>query len=94
MACEHGHDHDDGTFCPSCFLLPVFLSIFYSIYYFLQPLLGPLFIQNVWNPIKGIKAKVDNLASKNADGSCCGKSKSDEATLNEALADDGKEKTE
>jgi len=92
MACEHGHDHDDGTLCPSCFLVPIFLSVFYSIYYFLQPILGPFFVLNVWNPIKGIKAKVDNLASENA--KCCGKSESDEATQDEVLADDGKEKTE
>ena len=93
MACEHGHDHDDGTFCPSCFLLPVFLSIFYTIYYFLQPILGPFFLLNVWNPIRGIKAKVDTLASENA--TCCGKSKSVEAIQNEDVIDnDGKEKTE
>ena len=94
MACEHGHDHDDGTLCPSCFLIPIFLSVFYTIYHFLQPILWPFIQLNIWNPIKGIKAKVDNMAKENAEGSCCGKSKSEEATENEALANDGKEKSE
>merc|ERR1719394_544005 len=78
MACEHGHDHSDGSFCPSCLLLPVFLFVWY---YFLQPILSPLFMLNVWNPIRGIKEKVDQMASEKPN--CCGKSNPDEAADDE-----------